>query len=77
MTKADREHDAHKFLTFELRQDLIRLQKQMEEYATKLNNLCRNLESINDAVFTAQEFTERLFEALFPKRGRHSGGRRQ
>ncbi|HEV3236759.1 MAG TPA: hypothetical protein VGZ25_07200, partial [Gemmataceae bacterium] len=55
-----REHDTHKLLTRQLRQDVIRVKEQMEQYATHLNNLCRNLERINDAVLRAQEFAECL-----------------
>jgi cell division septum initiation protein DivIVA len=55
-----REHDTHKLLTPELRQDIVRLKEQMEEYAAHLDNLCHNLESINDAVLRAQEFAESL-----------------
>ena len=54
------EHEELRVLTPELRQDIIRLKEQMEEYAAHLNNLCQNLESINDAVFRAQEFAESL-----------------
>ena len=54
------EHDIHKLLTPQLRQDIIRVKVQMEPYATHLNNLCRNLERINDAVLRAQEFAECL-----------------
>lgn len=55
-----REHDTHKLLTPELRQDIVRLKEQMEEYAAHLDNLCHNLESINDAVLRAREFVESL-----------------
>lgn len=54
------EHDIHKLLTPQLRQDIIRVKEQMQQYATHLNNLCRNLERINDAVLRAQEFAECL-----------------
>jgi hypothetical protein len=56
----DTEHDPRKLLTPELRQDIVRLKEQMEEYAAHLDNLCHNLESINDAVLRAQEFAESL-----------------
>jgi hypothetical protein len=56
----DTEHDVHNLLSPELRQDIIRLKEQMEKYATHLDNLCRNLEKINDAVIRAQEFAECL-----------------
>ena len=56
----DCKHDPCKLLTPELRQDFIRVKEQMEEYATQLNNLCRNLEGISDSVSRAQEFAECL-----------------
>ena len=36
-------HEVLSVLTPELRQDIVRLKEQMEQYATHLNNLCRNL----------------------------------
>ena len=54
------EHEVLSVLTPELRQDILRLKKQMEQYATHLNNLCRNLERINDAVIRAQKFAKCL-----------------
>ena len=54
------EHDIHELLTPELRQDIVRLKEQMEEYAEYLDDLSHNLESINDAVLRAQEFAESL-----------------
>jgi hypothetical protein len=56
----DTEHDPHKLLTPELRLDIIRLKERMEKYASRLTNLCRKLDSINDAVLGAQEFAECL-----------------
>jgi hypothetical protein len=56
----DREHDPHKLLTPELRQEIVLLKEQMMEYAEHLCNLCHNLERIKDAVFRAQEFAECL-----------------
>ena len=55
-----REHNTHELLTPELRQDIVRLKEQMEEYAAYLDDLCHNLESINDAVLRAQEFAKSL-----------------
>ena len=44
--------NVHKLLTPEMRQEIVRLKGQMEEYAGHLDHLCRDLEVINDASST-------------------------
>jgi hypothetical protein len=45
-----------------MRQEIVRLKGQMEEYAGHLDHLCRNLEVINDAIFNAKEIAECLLD---------------
>jgi hypothetical protein len=50
----------HKLLTSELRQNILRLKQQIEEYAILLDSLCHNLESIKVATSRAEEFAQCL-----------------
>jgi hypothetical protein len=54
--------NVHKLLTPEMRQQVVQLKQQLEEYAAHLGDLCHNLEVINDAVFRAQDIAECLLE---------------
>jgi hypothetical protein len=51
-----------KLLCPEMRQEIVRLTKQTEEFANDVLALCDNLKIVGDAIFTAQELAESVLD---------------
>jgi hypothetical protein len=54
--------NVHKLITPEMRQQVVQLKEQLEDYVGRLDTVCRNVDVINDAIYRAYEIAECLLK---------------
>ena len=54
--------NVHELLTPEMRQQVVQLKEQLEDYVGRLDTVCHNLDLINNAIYRAYEIAECLLK---------------